>query len=338
MAKITIKKIAQDLNMSRNTVSMALNNDPRVSEKTRLRVANYVYSHNLAEYKVSKVSQPKPLDILVLKRLDQTAYWSRVITGITDEAKRFNFIVTVSSVTQEDIDHLCLPVGYSGRMDACLFLHKFSPEYCSMILKGIPIGIFLDYTDILHQDPIFGDIICCESTRSMMKITSSLIAQGMRRIAYVCPYYINAESFYNRYMGYRAAMEYADIPIDPDLVMTSYKPMDKTILFQDAFRQFKTLPDAFVCCNDETALQFAKLLVEKGIRVPEDCAITGFDNDEYVSFQPFLTTVESHAELMGRRLVQQLVWRLDHPDDPFEQISIVSDPIYRHSSERFLTI
>ncbi|WP_175537593.1 substrate-binding domain-containing protein, partial [Mycobacterium tuberculosis] len=57
------------------------------------------------------------------------------------------------------------------------------------------------------------------------------------------------------------------------------------------------------------------------------CSVTGFDNVE--SDQPILATVDVNKALLGKRAVDQLIWRLAHPESPYERLLIQADLIYR---------
>lgn len=337
MARVTIKSIAQDLGLSRNTISLAFKGDPKVSPETRQRIINHAAS--LGYMKLSSeadipLNEDNYIRILVIRRADQTAYWDRVINGITEESTKYKCIINISVVTQENIDSMQFPIGYSEDIDACLFLHKFGDAYSRKILGNNKIGIFLDSKYYTFLEPVLGDVIKSEGRRSVMQLTLSLIKQGMTKIAYLCPYYINSETFNERYEGYCAAMNAANLPILPEYVVTSSPYQDKSISFRAALDQLPDLPEAIVCANDDSASKFATILMQRGVRIPEDVAITGYDNDEYDAFIPFFTTVDCNAHHLGRRMVQQLIWRMDHPDSPLETITVSSTPIYRKSSQK----
>lgn len=337
MAKVTIKSIAQDLGLSRNTVSMAFKGDPKVAPETCQKIISHASSMGYAKLSQNgdiPVNTEAPIRILVVRRIDQTAYWDRVINGVSEESTKYNCIINISVVTQENIDLMQYPLGYSEDIDACLFLHKFGDDYSRKILGTNKIGIFLDTKNYSFLEPVLGDVIKSEGRRSVMQLTLSLIRQGMTKIAYICPYYINSETFCERYEGYCAAMTAAGLPILPEYVITSSPHQDKNISFRAALEQLPDLPEAIVCANDDSASKFATLLSQKGVRIPEDIVITGYDNDEYDAFTPFFTTVDGHAHHLGKRMVQQLIWRMNHLDSPFETITVASTPIYRRSSQK----
>ena len=94
-------------------------------------------------------------------------------------------------------------------------------------------------------------------------------------------------------------------------------------------------PDAIICANDDIAVMAYKVLKDRGLDIPKDIAITGFDNTdtaEYIS--PSLTTAVVHTTEMGRRLAMQLYNRMCEPGMPKELIHICSEVIERDSSKR----
>ena len=337
MARVTIKSIAQDLGLSRNTVAMAFKDDPKVAPETRRKIISHAISMGYTKFSSEDLlptNTEAPVRILVVRRVDQTAYWDRVINGVTSEATRHNCTTHIAVVTQDDVDSLKLPYSYSDEIDACLFMHKFGDAYSRKLLGTNKIGIFLDRKNYTTLEPVLGDVVMSEGRRSTMELTLSLINQGMTKIAYLNPYYINAETFADRYEGYCSAMEYAGLALRPEYILTSSPYQDKKISFRSAIESMPDIPEAIVCSNDLAASRFATILKEKGYRIPEDVALTGYDNDEYDAFTPFFTSVDCNAHLLGKRMVQQLLWRIQHPDSPFETITVSSTPVYRKSSEK----
>lgn len=355
MKKITIKSIANDLGLSRNTVAMALRGDDRVAESTRNTVINYATSVGYNVSILSPMPSTQQKHILLVRRPDWTAYWDRVIGGISQAASERNYVMNITVVTQEDINAMRLPNGYDDDISGIFFLHKFGVKYNKFLLHGNKIGIFLDRSGYSDPSPLLGDVIKAEGSRSVMALTTSLINQGLTKIAYFCPYAIGAETFDDRYYGYVRAMKDHNIPINPKFVIDHSDSQDKQKAMENGLRQFlpdyadknlslrdalsaykDQLPEAIVCANDNSCFKISKILQDAGIKIPEDIAITGYDNDEYDAFVPFFTTVESNAFKLGKRMVEQFSWRCRHRNNTFETITLECMPIYRRSSEKYL--
>lgn len=334
--RVTITSIATELGLSRNTVSMALQNNPRVAAETRQRIINYARSSGYTKFtdKTKQTEAPaRPLRILALRRSDSSPYWDRILNGLSEEASRCNCKVSIAVVTQQNIDELQLPYSPGDEIEACFFLHKFGAAYTQTVLKKRMFSIFLDREVYMASDPAMGDVIKSESRRAMMELTLSLIRQGMTRIAYLNPFQVNGEMFCDRFDGYRDAMMSSNLPLDPRLIIRSSTVPLMSSAISNVFEQFMmNPPQAVVCVNDISAMCLSEMMIKKGLRIPRDIAVTGFDNDEINSFQPFFTTVDCHAHLLGKRMIHQLLWRIQHPDAPYETITVQGDIIYRASS------
>ena len=73
------------------------------------------------------------------------------------------------------------------------------------------------------------------------------------------------------------------------------------------------MPDAFVCASDYVASILMQLLEKRGLRIPEDIAVSGFDNITEDLLAEDLTTVQVFNEDLGARLALQILYRIKHP-------------------------
>lgn len=170
-------------------------------------------------------------------------------------------------------------------------------------------------------------------------MTKQLISQGLKSIAFLSSTDVcSCQTIWDRLIGYQHAMEEANLP------MTTMKDLMKInrynvynlgelTSFVDSIRK---MPEAFVCSNDVIAERLIRILEKRNVRVPEDVAVTGFDNIEALNVRKFITTADFQGEWLGRRLVQQILWRFRHPEAPYEVVTVDSRIIYRRSSEKTL--
>ena len=142
------------------------------------------------------------------------------------------------------------------------------------------------------------------------------------------------ESMRQRYEGYVDALISEELRFDKKYILTESLPENYSHReIERMLHGIGGLPDAFVCANDDIAIKAARALKKRGFSVPEDIALTGFDNEEILTqTEPILTTVEVHNHLLGKRLVAQLLWRIMHPEFPRETVYIETKPIFRVSS------
>ena len=95
---------------------------------------------------------------------------------------------------------------------------------------------------------------------------------------------------------------------------------------------YDTLPEAVVCGNDMIAKRLTESFRKIGVRVPEDVALTGFDDDEDRMLYPFFSTVHVDTKWLGRRMVHEFLWREEHPEAPKERILVSGEVVVRRSS------
>lgn len=347
MKKVTIQDVARELNLSRNTVAKALNNSDTVSYETRYLVIEKAYEMGysklspavLNQFKLrNKVDETKT--IVVLTRREISVYLNSIIMGISDELNINGCKLQLNFISEQDEKNLVLPLDLQADVSGIIILSVFSKEYVNQIMKyNIPV-VFLDAPSNMEEISSYGDIIIIESRESLKKITSSLIEKGMRKIGFIGDI-TYCKTINDRYQGYLSALKEAGIEPDNNIIASYhtdrkfYKPEE----VEEAVSKFPYIPEAIVCANDEIALYLMRYLTSKGLSVPEDVAVTGYDNIEEMSkVEPVLTTVRVGNQRLGRRLVQQLMWRLKNPNFPKEITTIGVEVIFRKSSDKTINI
>lgn len=151
-----------------------------------------------------------------------------------------------------------------------------------------------------------------DDEQNQFLLTQRIIAQGHRRIAYITlPNYIMATQY--RLRGYRAALAQASIAYDAQLVATGYTNRRNEI--DDLWRALHTVlnvspaPTVLCCGNDEMAMRVYGMLRTRGIKIPEDISVAGFDDHRQIAetLYPALTTVALPYVEMGRQAALQLI-------------------------------
>ncbi|MDF2484396.1 MAG: transcriptional regulator [Herbinix sp.] len=343
MKKVTIQDVAKELNLSRNTVAKALNNSDTVSYETRYVVIEKAYEMGysklspvvLNEFKLrNKIDDTKT--IVVLTRREISVFWNSIIMGISDELNKYGCKLQFNFISEQDEKNLVLPLDLQAEVNGVIILSVFSNDYIDQIMKqNIPV-VFLDAP--CNQDSIsqYGDIVICEGQNSVKKITSDLISHGLTRIGFIGDT-TYCKTINDRYQGYLNALQEAGLSIDDSIIATYHATHKfyKTDEVDKALNSFPIMPEAIVCANDDIALDVIRCLKARGLSVPQDVAVAGYDNVEGMAqVEPFLTTVRVGNQRLGRRLVQQLMWRIQNPTFPKEVIFIGVEVIFRQSSNK----
>ncbi len=339
MAKVTIQSMARELGLSRNTVSMALKKNPLVTKNTQELVFRHAVEVGYLPSPVGERETAKGQEerhIMILRQTDEAAYWDRVINGITEEARRNHCQTHIAVILPEEEESGFFPSGLDIGIDAVFFMKMPNREYVRKVKEHGHLVFMLD--DFCKEEPQpLGDVVCTNGLDAVKFLTEHLIGQGMRRIGYLSENSSRFETMHDRYMGYREAMIGAGLPFPEGLVMPDMesdhfyfeRSFDKVV---EDFQGFGELPEAVVCGNDMIAMLLTKAFRRKGILVPEDVAVTGFDNDEVGRIDPFFSTVDVDGKWLGQRLVQSFIQRIRYPDAPYEKILLYGKPIIRSSS------
>lgn len=341
MAKVTIQSMARDLGLSRNTISMALKGNGLVAPRTREMVleyaqkSGYIASSAQGGENDGKGEAACVYQIMILRKPDVAVFWDKIINGISEEASRNRCRTQVAVVTPEEEAAQQLPPGLDEGIQAVFCVKLMDRNYIRRIRqKGIAVFLLDDYID--DGDVMAGDVVKMESFYPVVQMTRHLIGQGMTKIGFLNDSSSVFESMFNRFEGYLYAMKRAGIRPEPELVKPDVESDSFYSLetFERIVESYREMPEAVVCGNDQIAMLLTKALRRKGLRVPEDVAVMGFDNDEEGMLEPFFTTVHVDAKWLGRRMVQCFLWRIQHPDAPYEKIVVNGQVIIRKSSCR----
>lgn len=343
MKKVTIQDVAKELNLSRNTVAKALNNSDTVSYETRYVVIEKAYEMGysklspvvLNEFKLrNKIDDSKT--IVVLTRREISVFWNSIIMGISDELNKYGCKLQFNFISEQDEKNLVLPLDLQAEVSGIIILSVFADEYISQIMKhNIPV-VFLDGPNNLEFMVEYGDIMICESYNSVRKITNDMLSQGMKKIGFIGDV-TYCKTINDRFQGFLSALYYAGIEKDESIIANHHmvNKYYKTEEVEKALNSFPYMPEAIICANDDIALDVIRCLRNRGLSVPQDVAVAGYDNVEGMAqVEPFLTTVRVGNQRLGRRLVQQLMWRIQNPTFPKEVIFVGVEVIFRQSSNK----
>lgn len=177
-----------------------------------------------------------------------------------------------------------------------------------------------------------------DDRRGMRELTERLIAAGHSRIAYLT-LFDGLVATTLRTAGYRDALGTAGLAHDPALVAACElsAPLGETQLLYDAIDRMLRLPappTVFCCGNDKMALKVYGILRSRGLRVPDDISVAGYDNYRIIAetLYPPLTTVELPYTAMGARAAQRLMAMIsgEGRDDPSPQL--IAGPVHWRQS------
>lgn len=331
--EVTIYDIARELNLSAATVSRSLKDHPAISDKTKKKIQDTAkemgyrsnnFARNLRRQKTNTIG-------VIVPRLNST-FMSEVIAGMEKVASEagYNLIISQSleMMKKEAINAITM---FNNRVDGLLVSLAYDTDSIThfepFLNKHIPL-LFFDR--VFDQDKYPGIVI--DNYRAAYEITTHLIEQGCRHLFHITGN-LSRNVYADRLKGYQEALADHHLLYNPGhLLINSLSAQEgkeaaRTIL------QMTSLPDGIFVANDTCAVSCMLELMEHGVRIPDDVAFTGFNNDPISCVvKPKLTTVHYKGFDMGEIAAQTLISSLHHNHKKSHTIVMPHELIIRQSS------
>lgn len=327
MEKVTMKDIADALNISRVTVSKAFNNQAGVSDALRETIFDKAreLGYTKLPYQAQTGSQAPAAQeertvALVVSRPESSFFWTGIIHRMAQELSEYNINLMYVYVPSTFTRDFVLPsVLFGSTLSGIAVVNVYDPVILGMV-NDLPLPkVFLDTIPTLTDRKLNGDLLLIEGYRTEAEITESLILDGHKEIGFIGD--INyAQTNKERYLGYRESMDRYKLPIRPEYCcidsMGVFSYEKKIYAYLDGLSQW---PTSFVCVSDYVAHFVQQYLSDHQQKLPHPVVLTGFDNtDEYTNVSGRITTANVPTGLLGKRMALQLLFRTNHPDAPDE--------------------
>jgi LacI family transcriptional regulator len=337
--KVTIQQIADLAGLSKFSVSRTLAGKSGVSNQTRELIfkaagqlgyfKNTPKSNNIINEQASKIMTGTIVvlfpNIRTRYQNKDSVYWGPIFDGISTRLKQKGVdVITLTEPTSDHVFTVLNPQAIQG----IIVLGTVSTQIL-LDIKELHIPVVM----VDHVDPAFQcDTVLTDNFTCMRELMIKMISKGYKDFQFVGN--INfAHSFYERWLAYRSVLdEYGIISKQiPELI----GPGDEPYSFIEKILE-TYVPDAFICVNDVHAYYTLMILQKKGIQIPKQCGVTGFDNTYSPGNQgetfPTITTVNVNRELLGMRSVDKMLWRIANRDSNTEKTMIYAEIMMRETT------
>lgn len=315
MAKVRLIDIANELGVSSVTVHNALAGNKGVSEKTRrkiLETAKKMGYHTEADHRkiIREEGEFHKIGVIIAENyLAQysTFYWKmyQELSLIATEKRCYTTIEVLKKEAEKRTRKLP-QIVCERSVEGLVIIGEIDREYIRIVKRAFkgPV-VFLDFYD----NELAKDAVISDNFYGMYQMTELLFEQGMEEIGFIGSIYATS-SIMDRFCGYRKAMLQHRKEIPEEWIIE-----DRDELGQMDFELPKRLPEAFVCNCDLAAGMAIEKLAERGVRVPEDISVVGFDNYLYPGFADMkITTYEVNSRAMAKVAVDKLLKNLKNPE------------------------
>lgn len=328
--RLSIKDLARIANVSHSTVSRALCGSPLVKRQTVERIREIAAEHGFRPNAVARslaTSRTQTIGVVVTSIADP--FVAEIFNGIEDEALARGYAVFLSNCNADPGREVRVVQSFEEqRVDGIVVTASRVGALYAPILERMRVPIVLLNN---HHPSRFAHSVMIENFEASRAAVCHLIELGHRRIAYIGDRF-GYGSDSERFSGYRGALDGADIPFRPELVAHGDGKVDGAGDTVEKLLSTPQPPTAIFCYNDMTAIGVLKTLRARGLRVPGDISLVGFDDLPLTLYmEPPLTTVRQPKFEMGR-LAMQLLLRLIAGSEAEKDIGVAGELIVRQST------
>ncbi|MBI9102686.1 MAG: LacI family DNA-binding transcriptional regulator [Spirochaetales bacterium] len=330
---MNLKELAAELNLSSSTISRVLNDKPGISEKTRKLVLEAVERTGFSQnFSAQNLANPKARFIGVIgrKRGEQQdqLYFHHSMELFEEYFQAHNYQCINLGIVDDSVLELKeilsgSPLGENDFAGLIIRGQSFPVKtILSLKARGIPIVLL---ENKLQQTKI--DSVVCEDKETIYKLTNEMISRKYKKIIHIT----GPEEWYNnreRIRGYREAMKEAGM--DDKVISLSDTTVDTGIEAFELIKEDLQAHTGIIAANDAMAIGFTKACREKGISIPDELAITGFDDIPWAQHSyPPLTTAKVYIEEMSKLAASRLLQLMETPDSRPVTIRVPADIILR---------
>jgi LacI family transcriptional regulator len=333
----TIYDLAKALKLSPSTVSRGLKDHPEISKSTKKKISQMAKQ---MEYRsntfASNLRKQRTHTIGVIVPRLSSYFVATVLAGMEKVAneKGYNLIIS-QSLESEKKEIANAKTMFNNRVDGLLVSLAFDTKdvhhFTNFIQKNIPLVFF----DRVYEHRQCMSVVI-DNFKNGHAVTSHLIEQGCKRITHITGN-LHRNVYKERFEGYKKALHDAGLVYSNELLMVTEMNEQAGIDAGNTILKMKKMPDGIFLANDVTAANCMRVLKQNGIKIPQDIAIAGFNNDPITRVvEPNLTTVNYPGYEMGIIAATSLINHLDGVSNILttNKIVVKSELIIRESSLR----
>jgi DNA-binding LacI/PurR family transcriptional regulator len=336
--RATIKHVAKAAGVSTQTVSRVINDRPDVSPETRVRIQQIIED---LDYQPSALArsliQQRSFTLGVVTAGLKFIGPSYALNGITSKAEELNYALLLEELPRFDTENIkpLLQNLLSHHVDGIVWAVPEVGEnrrWVDEILKDVPVPVVF-----LTMQPRAGvTTVSIDNYSGGVLATQHLLAKGCRKIGHISGP-LDWWEARQRKQAWQETMAKAGIKVgDRQTSEGNWSSFSGDAAFEQLLQSYPEMEAVFVA-NDQMALSVLQIANRKGMNVPGDLAVVGFDNiAESGYFWPALTTINHEQHELGCRAIQELVSQIEaaQRNEKIEPLNILlsTELVVRESS------
>jgi LacI family transcriptional regulator len=333
---VTIYDVAEALNLSPSTISRGLKDHPHIHKDTKKKIWAAAKEMGYQQNKFASSLRKRRTDTIgvVVPKLN-SYFMATVISGVEKITNKHGYGLIISQSQESGKQEIsCISTLFNSRVDGILISLAFDTKnldhFNKLFNKDIPIVFFDRVADCQGCMSVIID-----NYKAGYEATTHLIEQGCKKIIHLGGNILR-NVYSERFRGYKQALHDNDIDFNQKLVFISDltgqsgRDIMKKVLKQNL------KPDGIFASNDTSAVATMVEMQEAGIKIPDDIAVAGFNNEPISQvIRPNLTTVDYPAKEIGEIAATALIEKLNNSQSAnYSTIVLKHSLIIRQSSLR----
>lgn len=326
-----IVEIAKKAGVSPATVSRALRGMHHVNERTRKKI---IEAAQLLEYPIRPDLLPasattRTNTIGVIAPFISRWYFSQAIAGVEQALREAGMDLLLYNFAQVDArQRVFQQKKLVGKVDGLIVisLPPTDREFEQILGLGIPVAL-VGIPDKRCSCVSIDDVLGAQMA------TEHLIEMGHREIATMVgqnSFAFEFEVADQRRLGFLQALDKHGIEFNPAYEIVAGFDSHTSELAMDEFLRRKQLPTAIFCQSDEMAFGVLRSITKKGLKVPDDISIVGYDNHDFAQ-SVGLTTIAQPVQFLGQLAASQIMAKIGNSESKIAQIKVPTSLVIRES-------
>lgn len=314
--RATLKDVAEKAGVTKATVSYILNDKKSFPDETRQRVMNAIeelgYIPNLSARTLTQRSS-KLIGIVVpqtegSRLMFQNDFYSEILGSIEFHARQSGYHIIISAT---DANESYLRLARERNLDGIIVIGMYPDEFYQQMKKSqIPIVLVDSYCN----DHYYHNIRIDDAYGSYLA-TRHVLAKGHKEVAFFCGQLKENGVMKKRLTGYKDALNEFNVKFDQQYVFEGKIDYSSGIDAAERLLSSRLPATAVVAAADILAIGAMKGFYERGVRVPDDISVMGFDDLEISQYlTPGLTTVRQEISEKGEKAVELLIKNINEPN------------------------
>lgn len=329
---ITIFDVAREAGVSYATVSRVINNKQDVKPQTREHVLRTMARLGyVANQQARRLAGGQSRIIGLLIQGMGSSYIGEIVRGIDEELDKADYDLMLYTTHRRKTREASYAASIArGLADGLILVVPRNPEayLATLRTRRFPY-VLIDHQGNGQDEPSVG----ATNRQGAYDATRYLIELGHRRIGFVTGA-MELLCAMERLEGFRAALSDYGLPFDPALLREGDFLSARAAICAQELLSLSDRPTAIFASNDDSALSILEVARERGLHVPQDLSLVGFDDIPLAAHvYPPLTTVRQPMEHMGREATRMLIQAIQQPSKPIRRVEVPTEFIIRKSCQ-----